>query len=94
MATMAGRPTPLGALARGVLAGAAGTAAMDLLMYRRYRKEGGDQPLADWELSAGVDDWNAAAAPGQVGRRLVEGLFQVELEPRWARLTNNVMHWG
>jgi hypothetical protein len=27
----------------GALAGAAGTAAMDLLLYRRYRKEGGKE---------------------------------------------------
>lgn len=86
--------TPLGALGRGVLAGALGTTAMDLVMYRRYRREGGDQPLLEWEFSAGLDDWEGAAAPAHVGRRVVEGLFQVELAPRWARLTNNVMHWG
>ncbi|HEX2048013.1 MAG TPA: hypothetical protein VHF27_09620 [Acidimicrobiales bacterium] len=86
--------TPLGALARGVVAGALGTAAMDLVNYSRYRREGGAQALLEWELSAGVEGWDAAAAPGQVGRRLVEGLFQVELAPRWARLTNNVVHWG
>jgi hypothetical protein len=86
--------TPLGTLARGVVAAAAGTAAMDLVMYRRYRREGGTQPLVEWEFSAGVDDWDGAAAPGQVGRRVVEGLFRVELAPKWARTTNNVMHWG
>ena len=88
------RLTPLGALGRGVLAGAAGTTAMDLLIYRRYRRDGGAQALLEWEFSASVEDWDGAAAPGQVGRRLVEGLFQVELASRWARLTNNVMHWG
>jgi hypothetical protein len=86
--------TPLGALGRGVLAGAAGTTAMDLVIYRRYRRDGGAQALLEWELSAGVEDWDGAAAPGQVGRRLVEGLFQVELAPRWARPANNVMHWA
>ena len=90
-------PRPLtlvGALARGVVAGALGTLAMDLVQYRRYRGDGGAQPFGDWELSAGVDDWEGAPAPAQVGRRLVERLFQVELAPRWARLTNNVVHWG
>jgi hypothetical protein len=86
--------TPLRALGRGVLAGAAGTTAMDLLMYRRYRREGGDQGVLDWELASGVDGWDGAPAPAQVGRRVVEGLFQVELAPRWARLATNVMHWG
>ena len=86
--------TPLGALGRGVVAGAAGTVAMDLLMYRRYRSGGGAQPLVEWEFSAGLADWDGAPAPAQVGRRLVEGLFQVKLDRRWARLTSNVMHWG
>ena len=86
--------TPLGALARGVFAGALGTTAMDLVMYSRYRREGGAQPVLEWEFSAGLEDWEAAAAPAHVGRRVVEGVFQVELAPRWARLTNNVMHWG
>jgi hypothetical protein len=86
--------TPLGALARGVVAGALGTTAMDLVMYRRYRREGGAQPLLEWEFSAGLEDWEGAAAPAHVGRRVVEGLFQVELAPKWARLTNNIMHWG
>lgn len=87
-------PTPLGALGRGLLAGAAGTVAMDLLLYRRYRHSGGAQSLAEWEFSAGLDDWGRAPAPAHVGKRLVEGLFQVKLDPRWARLTSNVMHWG
>ena len=88
------RPTPLGALARGLVAGGAGTVAMDLVVYRRYRSEGGAQGLVEWEFSAGLEDWEGAAAPAQVGKRLVEGLFQTELAPRWARLTNNVMHWA
>ncbi len=86
--------TPVGALARGVVAGALGTLAMDLVLYRRYRRHGGAQPFGEWELSAGLEDWEGAPAPAQVGRRVVEGLFQVELAPRWARLTNNVVHWG
>ena len=77
-----------------MLAGAAGTVAMDLLQYRRYRHDGGPQPLTEWEFSAGLGDWDAAPAPAHVGKRVVEGVFQVTLDPRWARLTNNVMHWG
>ena len=88
------RLTPLGALAGGVAAGALGTAALDLVMYSHYRSDGGTQGPLEWEFSAGVEDWEGAAAPAQVGRRVVEGLFQVELAPRWARLTNNVMHWA
>lgn len=86
--------TPLGAIARGLVAGAVGTAAMDALLYARYRRGGGEQGPADWETSAGLSAWEDAPAPAQVGRRLVEGLFPVELEPGRARLVNNVTHWA
>jgi hypothetical protein len=87
-------PTPIGAIARGLLAGAVGTAAMDAFLYARHRREGGtDGPVA-WETSAGLDDWDAAPAPAQVGKRTVEGLFGVELASSRARLTNNITHWA
>lgn len=37
------RTTPLGAVARGMLAGAAGTLAMDALLYLRCRRAGGER---------------------------------------------------
>ncbi|MGH9074509.1 MAG: hypothetical protein ACRDZQ_10390 [Acidimicrobiales bacterium] len=85
--------TPLGALARGILAGAAGVVAMDGLWYWRYRRGGGHDGPLRWELSTDVK-WDQVSAPGQVGRRLVEGLFQVELPDGVAGVTNDVMHWG
>jgi hypothetical protein len=87
-------PTPLGAIARGLLAGAAGTAAMDAYLYLQYRRGGGTDAPAAWETSAGLDDWDAAPAPAQVGRRIVEGLFQAQLPAARARLTNNITHWA
>lgn len=86
--------TPLGALGRGVLAGLAGTAAMDLVWFRRYKRSGGEDGLVDWEFSAALKSWEDAPAPAQVGRRVVEGLFQRELPPEAAAFTNNVTHWG
>jgi hypothetical protein len=93
VAALSGRTDP-GALVRGVVAGAIGTAAMDALLYRRYRRAGGTTRFADWELSSGLDSWKDAPALAQVGRRLVEGLFDIELPPRRAKLVNNVMHWA
>jgi len=86
--------TPLGAVARGVVAGAVGTAAMDALLFARYRGDGGDSGFEAWESSAGLDSWDQAPAPAQVGKRLVEGLFGRELAPDHARLVNNVTHWA
>jgi len=87
-------PTPLAVIACGALAGAAGTAAMDVLLYRRYAADGGDQGFRDWETAAGVESYDAAPAPAQVGRRLVEGFLQSDLPPGSARLMTNVMHWA
>jgi len=86
--------TPLGAVVGGLVAGAIGTAAMDTLLFSRYRRGGGEQTFLDWEFSAGVRSFEDAPAPAQVGRRLIEGVFQRRLPPERARLTNNVTHWA
>ena len=88
------RQTPVGALVRGLVAGAIGTAAMDAFLFYRYRRGGGESGFAAWESSAGVTTWEDAPAPAHVGKRIVEGLFDVELPATRVRLVNNVMHWG
>jgi len=85
--------TPLGAVARGLAAGALGTVAMDVSLFARYRRGGGDSRFGPWEFSSGLSGWDEAPAPAQVGKRLVEGLFQRELPPARAKLVNNVTHW-
>jgi hypothetical protein len=67
---------------------------MDMFLFARYRRNGGDSSAAQWESSAGVTRWEQAPAPAQVAKRLVEGLFSIELAPSRARLVNKVMHWG
>jgi hypothetical protein len=86
--------SPLGAVGRGLAAGAAGTLAMDALWFTRYRRAGGDSDFAEWELSSGVCSWDQAPAPAQVGKRLVEGLFKRELPASRAALVNNITHWA
>ena len=81
-------------LARGVLASAVGTLAMDSFLYRRYKRSGGTSPFRAWETSAGLDDWHDAPAPAKVGKRLIEGLLRRELSPNHVRLINNATHWG
>jgi hypothetical protein len=70
--------TPLGALARGAVAGVVGIAAMDLVQFARCRRGGGNDRLLAWEFSAGLKDWEQAPAPAQIGKRVVD----------------NLMHWG
>ena len=89
-----GSLTPIGAAVRGLVAGAVGTAAMDTLLFARYRRRGGEDDVEAWEFSRGLDRWEDAPAPAQVGKRLVEGLFQTTLSPERAPLVNNLTHWG
>ena len=88
------KATPLSAIVRGTLAGVAGTVAMDLLLYRRYKRGGGTDGLFDWEFSAGTENYEQAAAPAHVGKRIVEGYLQTELAPGTARSMNNAVHWS
>jgi hypothetical protein len=66
--------TPLGAIGRGLAAGAVGSLAMDVLWYARYRRGGGQMHFFAWEFSSGPSSWEEAPVPGQVGKRLFEGL--------------------
>jgi hypothetical protein len=86
--------TPVGALARGLAAGGAGTLAMDALLYLRFRRDGGQTRFGPWELTAELSGWEEAPAPALVGKRLVEGLFQRELPSAKAALVNNITHWA
>jgi Protein of unknown function (DUF1440) len=86
--------TPLGAVGRGLVAGAAGTLAMDVVLYARYRRGGGKRVFPSWEFSTDISSWDEAPAPAQVGRRLFEGLFQKKLPPERAALVSNVTHWA
>lgn len=86
--------SPLGALLRGVLAGAAGIVAMDTLWYARYRREGGTSDPIAWEFASGLNDWNKAPAPAQVGKRVAEGFLGRELPAQSVRVVTNVVHWS
>lgn len=88
------RVSPLGIITHGLLAGAVGTLAMDLVWFRRYRRGGGTDGFIDWEFSAGAKSYEDAAAPAQMGRRVVEGVFDTELPPESAALMNNALHWA
>jgi hypothetical protein len=93
-ATASTVPTPLGAVARGLIAATAGTLAMDLTLFRRYKHDGGKDPFRRWEFSGGLHSWEEAPAPAQIGRRIVEGVFQRKLPDTRVPLVNNITHWA
>lgn len=75
--------TPLGALARGVLAGIAGTAAMTA--YQELLAGNGSDEEKSWE---------DAPAPAQVARRILKGVFRQDVSAERIPLLTNAMHWA
>jgi hypothetical protein len=84
----------LGSIHRGVVASALGTLAMDAWLYRGYRHDGGDAAFRSWEFSEGLVSWENAPAPALAAKRVLEGALHLEVPPRYARLLNNLAHWG
>ena len=78
----------------GAIAGAVGTAAMDMVWYRRYRRDGGKDRVWRWEFAGGVVTWDDASAPGQLGRKALRAVLRREPPHEWARPTTNLMHWA
>lgn len=78
----------------GLIAGAIGTAAMDLLWYARYRRGGGQSDFVEWEFASYAESWDKAPAPAQVGKLVYEGFTGRQLGLDREPLTNNVMHWA
>jgi hypothetical protein len=85
---------PVAAVTDGMLAAAAGTLAMDLVLFVRYRNSGGASGFSRFESSGDLRGWDEAPAPAQIGKRLFEGLFGRELPDKRAALVNNLTHWG
>lgn len=87
------RRTLLGALVRGLAAGAIGTAAMtahqEIVAKLRDSDSSG---TADGE--AQQDPWQSAPAPAKVAKRVIEGVFQARVSPDKIGLLSNAMHWG
>ena len=74
---MRSRPTPIGAVVRGLLAGAAGTAVMTAAQ-SAYLKARCSEP---------------STTPAEVGRRIVEGVLQREVPEQRMDQLNRAMHW-
>ena len=87
--------TPLGAVARGLTAGVAGTAAMTGWQSLAARLRSADQADGDAGQGGAPDDpWARASVPARLGRRVIEGVFEREVTPDKIGLLTNVMHWG
>lgn len=76
----------------GAAAGAAGTAAMDLLWFRRAKASGTEDNFGDWEFSGDTKSFNDAGAPAQVGRKAASAVG-VDLPDEAAGTTTDLVHW-
>lgn len=86
--------TPLGAIGRGLLAGAMGTTLMTgwQMLSAKLRSSGEDAGGA--QPNATQDPWERASAPAKVARRVSEGVFKQEVSTDLIPLLTNAMHWG
>jgi hypothetical protein len=78
----------------GALAGAVGTAAMDVVQYRRYRRDGGGERPVAWETAEDVKTWDQASARGRFGEMVESVVTGHEPPQSWARPTTNLVHWA
>src|SRR5579859_922650 len=77
----------------GLGAGAAGTVAMDLLWYVRYKRGGGATPFLEWEFASAPTTWEDAGAPAKIFKLLYETATHNEL-PASQIQAANLMHWA
>lgn len=75
---MSDRPTPLGALGRGLAAGVAGTAAMTLAQTAYYKASGTE----------------ASSVPAEVAKRLIRGVMHRTVDEDRTELLNTLTHWS
>jgi hypothetical protein len=93
---MSTRSTPLGAVARGLVAGAIGTAFMTIAqeLTAKLQGSGDDGEQQGPEQSQPQDPWQQASAPAKVANRISEGVFQHEVSPDRISLLTHGMHWS
>lgn len=85
--------TPLGAVGRGIVAGAGGTAAMTGWQ-ELSAKLGSSSGESDDGGGGEGDPWETASAPAKVARRVIEGVFQRDVPAKWIPALTHGTHWA
>lgn len=83
----------MGAVARGLAAGVAGTGLMTAWQELSARLQSQDG-ASESEPSQPHDPWARASAPAKVAKRVGEGVFHRDVPAERISLLTNVMHWG
>lgn len=79
-------------LARGAVAGAVGTLAMDLLWYGRHRRSGGEADFTEWEFTH-AESVDEAGAPAQFADTVADAVGVV-VPDEHAGTVNDAVHWA
>ncbi len=82
--------TPLGAVARGLAAGLAGTAVMTAYQMAVQKLQSSDSG----ESQDGEQTWQDAPAPAQVGRRVLTGVFREDVGRDKIPVLTHGVHWA
>ena len=78
---------------KGLSSGVLGTAAMDVVAFRRNRSGGNRERFCSWEFSRNALSFDDVGAPGQLGQKLAK-MVRRPIEDRHAGATNNIVHWA
>jgi uncharacterized membrane protein YagU involved in acid resistance len=82
-------------VARGLLAGAIGTAAMTSWQELSSKLQSSSDGQSEEEADAPpADPWEQAPAPAQVARRIAAGLYGREIPAARIAQVTNAMHWS
>jgi hypothetical protein len=88
------RPTPLGAIRRGLLGGAVGTAAMTAWQNLSSKLAESDSGSGGSFAGEPKDPWKEAPAPAKVAKRVAAGVFEKEIPADRVGFVSEAMHWG
>jgi hypothetical protein len=84
----------LRSIARGLLAAAIGTLAMDTLWYLRYRRGGGSGQFLAWEFASVVKSWADAPAPARLAKVEYEAVTKRPLPLTRETVADDLSHWA
>lgn len=87
--------TPLGAVGRGLAAGLLGTVAMTgWQLLAAKLQSSGEAATPEPAVNRPVDPWEEASVPARLAKRIIEGVFLVEVPASRIGLLTEAMHWG
>jgi hypothetical protein len=86
--------TPLGAIGRGVAAGAVGTGLMTAWQELSAKLQSSGDDAGGGQRPEPQDPWEQASVPAKAAKQVGEGVFGASIPADRIPLVTNVMHWS